>query len=109
MDLAEGAPTGFSVASDRVLSEIYGHDGPGVCLGDGQTEAEKVPSQSGRGDALLRRLPPYLTLLSSFRTLGFNVKIVSNRALHFKILFFIDSFNMNSFYFTNGMFTFYVE
>ena len=21
------------------LSEVYGHDGPGVCLGDGQTEA----------------------------------------------------------------------
>ena len=24
---------------DGVLSEGYGHDGPGVCLGDGQTEA----------------------------------------------------------------------
>ena len=27
-------------------------------LGDGQTEAEGVPSQGGRGDALLRRMPP---------------------------------------------------
>ena len=44
----------------RSLSEEYG---PGVCLGDGQTKAEGVPSQGGRGDALLRRMPPYLTLL----------------------------------------------
>ena len=43
------------------LSEGYGHDGLGVCLGDGQTWAEEVPSQGGRGDALLRRMPPYLT------------------------------------------------
>ena len=49
--------------SDGVLSEGYGHGGPGVCLGDGQTEAEIVPSQGGRGDALLRRTPPYLTLI----------------------------------------------
>ena len=39
-------------------SEGYGHGGPGVCLGDGQTEAEEVPSQGGRGDALFRRMPP---------------------------------------------------
>ena len=51
----------FIVASGGVLSEGYGHGGPGVCLGDGQTEAEGVPSQGGRGDALLRRMPPYLT------------------------------------------------
>ena len=37
------------------------HGGPGVCLGDGQTEAEGVPLQRGRGDALLRRMSPYLT------------------------------------------------
>ena len=55
------APTRFMVASDGVLSEGYGHDGPGVDLGDGQTEAEGVESQGGRGDALLRRMPPYLT------------------------------------------------
>ena len=39
LDHAEGAPTRFIVESGGVLSEGYGHDGPGVCLGDGQTEA----------------------------------------------------------------------
>ena len=29
--------------------------------GDGQTEAEVVPLQGGRGDALLRRMAPHLT------------------------------------------------
>ena len=47
--------------SDGGLSEGYGHDGPGVCLDDGQSEAEGVPSQSGRGDALFRRMSLYLT------------------------------------------------
>ena len=61
LDHAKGASTGFMVASGGVLSEGYGHEGPGVCLGDGQTEDEAVPSQSGRGDALLRRMPPYPT------------------------------------------------
>ena len=32
---------------------------------DGQTEAEGVPWQGGRGDALLRRTPPYLTWMLS--------------------------------------------
>ena len=32
-----------------------------VCLGDGQTEAEGLPSQDGRDDALLRRMPPNMT------------------------------------------------
>ena len=50
------------VASGGVLSEGYEHGGLGVRLGDGQTEAEGVPSQGGRADALLRRMPPYLTL-----------------------------------------------
>ena len=54
---AEGVPS----QSGGVLSEGYGHGGPGVCLGDGQTEADVVPLQGGRGDALLRRMPPYLT------------------------------------------------
>ena len=36
---AEGASTRFMVASGGVLSEGYGHDGSGVCLDDGQTEA----------------------------------------------------------------------
>ena len=48
-----GASTGFMVATGGVLSE-NGHGGPGVRLGDGKTEAEGVPSQGGRGDALLR-------------------------------------------------------
>ena len=39
------------VASGEDLSEGYGHDGPGVCLGDGQTDDEGVPLQGGRGDA----------------------------------------------------------
>ena len=39
LDHAEGAPTGFMIASGGVLSEGYGHGGLGVCLGDGQTEA----------------------------------------------------------------------
>ena len=33
-----------------------GRGGPGVCLGDGKTDADGVPSQRGRGDALLRRM-----------------------------------------------------
>ena len=41
-------------------TEAYLKD-TGACLGDGQTEAEGVPSQGGRGDALLQRMPPYLT------------------------------------------------
>ena len=52
---------GFVFASGRMLSEGYGRDRPAVCLGDGQTEAEVVPSQGGRGDALIRRTYPYLT------------------------------------------------
>ena len=39
----------------------YGHGVSVVCLGDGQTGAEGVPSQGGRGDTLLRRMTPYLT------------------------------------------------
>ena len=58
---AKGASPRFMVASGGVLSEGYGHSGPVVCLGDGQTEDGGVPSQGGRGDALLRRMPPYLT------------------------------------------------
>ena len=61
LDHTERASTRFTVASGGVLSEGYGYDGPGVCLGDGQTEDEGVPSQGGRGDALLRRMSPYLT------------------------------------------------
>ena len=38
LDHAEGASTRFMVASGGDLSEGYGHDEPGVCLGDGPTE-----------------------------------------------------------------------
>ena len=63
LDHAEGASSGLMVASSEVLSEGYEHGGPGVCVGDGQTEADGVPSRGGRGDALLRSMPPipYLT------------------------------------------------
>ena len=37
---------------DGGLSEVYGLGGPGVCLDGSQTEAEGVPSQGGRGDAV---------------------------------------------------------
>ena len=44
---AEGALTRFMVASGGVQSEGGGHGGPGICLGDGQTEAKGVLSQGG--------------------------------------------------------------
>ena len=59
--ITEGLPECFVVASGGSVVEGHGHGGPGVCLGDGQTEAEGVPSQGGRGDALLRRMSSYLT------------------------------------------------
>ena len=34
--------------------------GPAVCLGDGPTENYEIPSQGGRGDAPLWRMPQYL-------------------------------------------------
>ena len=46
------------VALDGVLSEGYGHDGPGVCLSDGQTQPDVAASQGECGDALLQRMPP---------------------------------------------------
>ena len=61
LDHAEGAFRDFMVASGGVLSEGYGHSGPGVYLGDGQTENEGVTSKGGRGDA---HMPPYLTFLN---------------------------------------------
>ena len=59
-----GLTSAWAMAIDGVLSEGYGHEGPGVCVGDGQTETEGVPSQGGRGDALLRRTLSHLTLSS---------------------------------------------
>ena len=58
LDYAEGAATGSMIASGVVLSEGYEHDGPGVCLDDDQTETKEVPSQGGRGDALLKPMSP---------------------------------------------------
>ena len=52
-----------------VRSEKYGHDGPGVCLGDGQMENEGIPLEGGRGDALLRRMPPDLTSKAKLKLL----------------------------------------
>ena len=60
---AERAPISFMIASGGVLSGGYGDGGPGVCLDDGQTEDEEVPSQGGRGDALHRHMPTYLNFL----------------------------------------------
>ena len=42
---SERLPACYVAASGGVLSEGYGHGGPGVCLGDGKTEAEGVPSR----------------------------------------------------------------
>ena len=67
-DLSEGyGHGGPGVCLGDGLTEAYlkdRHDGPGECLGDDKTEDEGVPSQDGRGDALLRRMPPYLTSLT---------------------------------------------
>ena len=51
---------GFMVASGGVLSEGYGHGGPGVCLGDGQTDAYlRVMGMTGLTSAwaMARRRP----------------------------------------------------
>ena len=48
----------FVVASNGVLSKEYGCCGPGVCLGDDQTEAGGVPSESGGSETLLLLMPP---------------------------------------------------
>ena len=53
-DHVGGSLACFVVASGGGLSEGYGPGGLGVCLVHGRTEAEGVPSQGGRGDALLR-------------------------------------------------------
>ena len=55
-----GVSTGFMVASGGGLSGGYGHDGPGVCLGDGQTKAYlKDMGMTGLASALamVRRRP----------------------------------------------------
>ena len=47
---AEGAPTRFMVASGGVLSEGYGHCGPGVCL----AMARRRPKEYRKVDAATR-------------------------------------------------------
>ena len=63
LDYAEGAATGSMIASGVVLSEGYEHDGPGVCLGDGQKEAYlKDTDMTGQASAWTmarRRLKEY--------------------------------------------------
>ena len=66
LDHVEVASTGFMVASDGVISAGYENKGPGVCLGVGETYAEGVPSQGGRGDAQIRRKRRYFI----YRTCG---------------------------------------
>ena len=63
LDQGEEAFTGFMVESCGVLSEGYVHNGPDVCLGNGQKETECVPSHVVRGDALcgIIRAPAYYT------------------------------------------------
>ena len=82
---------GFMIASCEVLSKEYEHGGPGVCLGDGLTDAEGVSSQDGRGDALLRRQPPYLTwqsYIEEFLCLDLTVARNLSDLLHFLSCFF---------------------
>ena len=59
LDHAERASTSSRVASGGPIWG-YGYHGLGDCLGDGQTEAEGVPSQGWYSNALLRRMPSYL-------------------------------------------------
>ena len=50
----------FVLAADR--STYHGDgDGPGIWLGECQTQALGGPVESGRSDALLRLMLPYLT------------------------------------------------
>ena len=62
LDHAAGASKRFMVGSGVRWSPIceYGYDGPGVCLGDGQTEAYlKVMGMTGLASAwaMVRRRP----------------------------------------------------
>ena len=62
-DHAEGPPAWFVFASGGDLSEGYGHDGPGVCLGDGHTEAESILAKWTR-----RRAAPTYVILPDLTT-----------------------------------------
>ena len=48
----------FVVASGESISEVYEHDWSGVCLNNGRTETEGVPSHGVCGNALIRRMSP---------------------------------------------------
>ena len=65
--MPRGRPQASWLRQVESLSEGYERGGPGVSLNDERTEAEGVPSQGGRGDALLRCMSPYLTWPWFFR------------------------------------------
>ena len=60
------------------------HGRPGVCLGDGQTEADVVPTRGGRGDALLRRMP--LFHIKESRQWSKNVECMKNKTTRKKTI-----------------------
>ena len=71
------------IASGGVLSVEYGHDGPGVCRSDGQMESEeKIPSQGGRDDALLRCMPPTPDLLTSWIVITSQSTVINIGDIH---------------------------
>ena len=60
LDEANG-PTKCLVAAAGWFASQGDGDGPGICLGDVQTESTGVLVESGRSDALLRCMLPYQT------------------------------------------------
>ena len=62
MEEANGPTTCLVVAACQLASQGDG-EGRGICMGDGQTEAPGVSAESGRSDALLQHMLPYLTWL----------------------------------------------
>ena len=77
VEAANGPTTCLVVAARWSASQGDG-DGPRICLGDGQTEAPGVLSESGGSDALLWRILPYLTspdlTILFFHVLGVYIK-----------------------------------
>ena len=84
LDHAKGASTRFIVASGRVLSERYGHGGPGVCLGDSQTEAEGVLLQGGCSGVYPHTWPDLFPIVASSR-LHLRISIVPASALSYDL------------------------
>ena len=97
-------PCGGSRPSESFLSVS------GVCLGDDQTEPEGVPSQSGRGDAMFRCIPPYLifVVLNHFVLLDGKkmclILLLASIKQHKKIRFLIKTFPKTGrvFFYTKG-------